>query len=185
MRVDGYDFTVYKVNKQVAGITMILSAVTYIMLFFPLGWWNLLLLPIFVPVVFISKTLMSRAMTLFCRVLIPAGRFKHDVSWRKTLVHEEVHVKQQRSLGNFKFLMKYLTPQGCLDLESPAYATQILWYIEQANRTAPWSELVDQHVNFIKNGYPLCKLFVKRTRIKKALEADMKKIASLPGIFGG
>jgi len=97
--------------------------------------------------------------------------------YNRTLTHELVHVRQWYDLGRFKFLLKYITRKGRLELEAQAFATNILSYWKQnifefnvqyvpGLPMEPISVL-DHYVNILNRSYNLW--FVKKTKIYDVL----------------
>ena len=105
------------------------------------------------------------------------GTDVENADFKRTMTHELVHVKQWNALGKFKFLKKYITRKGRLEIEAEAFATNVKSWWEsgivilnvQYVPGLPFVELtvVDYYVNAIKNGYKLWG--VSAREIKKVL----------------
>lgn len=67
-------------------------------------------------------------------------------------LHEPIHYDQWLELGRFGFLRKYLTPRGCLELEAPAFATNV-WSRVFGGMNV--SNAIDSYTDVLKKSYPL------------------------------
>ena len=48
-----------------------------------------------------------------------------------TLAHERVHITQWMKLGRIRFLLRYMTKAGRMDLEAQAYAATVRWLVSK------------------------------------------------------
>lgn len=176
------DARIVRVNPRVITISVIifiLSWATSIILWLP----AIFLAPAIAALSYLATSLRTRAVALKWIMLIPASRFDDKLIVAETVAHERRHVIDQESTGLFLFILKWITPSGCIALESRGYARNISVLMRRQHFTYVkrkriyLDSLILHFSNVIKNDYPQVRwsrysIFDIAKVLRKAVEDD-------------
>jgi hypothetical protein len=82
-------------------------------------------------------------------VILRADVYDHARARTATGAHEAVHVEQMRRLGWWRFVWRYLTPRGRLELECEAFGRTSL---QRCVGTASFDAALEAHAALFRRG---------------------------------